>query len=441
MSIEREIDKLRQQLMDEQPFWGILATRLETVICTESLGRAVPTAAVDGKHLFINPEFWNRLSLQERKTIYVHEVGHVGLGHHLRRDGRSQYQWNVSADHEVNLILSQQGFDIPTDSFCDTSFSGWSAERIYPQIPGQSKPPPPGEDPPPPEEDVVIREPEDGPPNEPEPVDEPGDNPAPDQPGGQSGPEGGTVDVPPGEVWDSTNPDGTELTEERKAEELGELSRDIQMAEHARKSAGTGSDAARKRATNRITNPKMKWRNYLSRWIAQRGKPVGRSWSKMDRRSMARGIYQPGEIKDGIDWLVFAIDISSSIADAEFRAFVGHIESIRKNIRIEKITILPFNSTIQQDQIVDLAPRDKFPRELDTGGGTAFAPIFNWVRRQDRIPDGILIFTDLCCDDYGTPARTSILWASTDEIYSSYEGWANNKPPFGDVVQVDISQD
>ena len=67
MSIEREIDKLRQQLMDEQPFWGILASRLKTVVGNHFHGREVKTAAVDGRHLFINPDFWNDLSLKKGK--------------------------------------------------------------------------------------------------------------------------------------------------------------------------------------------------------------------------------------------------------------------------------------------------------------------------------------------------------------------------------------
>ena len=68
-SVNDEIDKLRQQLMDEQPFWGILASRLKTVVGNHFHGREVKTAAVDGRPLFINPDFWNDLSLQERKTI------------------------------------------------------------------------------------------------------------------------------------------------------------------------------------------------------------------------------------------------------------------------------------------------------------------------------------------------------------------------------------
>ena len=108
--------------------------------------------------------------------------------------------------------------------------------------------------------------------------------------------------------------------------------------------------------------------------------------------------------------------------------------------KIEKITLVPFNHVVQQEYIVNLAPKDKFPSEIRVGGGTSFAPIFNWVRRQNKTPDGIIVFTDLCCDEYGEPARTSILWASTDEVYSNHQGWYSNKPPFGEVIQIDISQ-
>ena len=422
--IEREIEQCKQKLMDEQPFWAVLATRLSTVVTDNYLGKEVKTAAVDGKHLFINPEFWGKLSLAERHAIFVHEVAHIGLGHHLRRDDRDQGLWNIAGDHEINLILSKQGFALPKGSLCDHTFEGWSAERIFGSVPEEQKAQPP------PEGGCT---PEDG------SGDEDGLDSS-DQPGGGTAGDGGAPDesVVPGEVWDPVHPDGSALSEEEKAEELSKLSQDIQMAENAQKNCGGSGDAHRKRATDRIVKPKMKWRNYLSRWITQRGRPAGRSWSRMDRRDLARGIFQPGEIKDGIDWLLIAVDVSSSIAEQEFRAFTNHIEAIRRNVKIERITLLPFNSIVQQEEIVELKPHDKFPKELRIGGGTAFSPIFNWVRRQDKTPDGIIIFTDLCCDDYGEPARTSILWASTDEIWTGNEGWYSNKPPFGEVVQVDL---
>ena len=157
---------------------------------------------------------------------------------------------------------------------------------------------------------------------------------------------------------------------------------------------------------------------------------------------MANRIYQPGEVKDGIDWLLFAVDISGSVGRREYEAFASHMDKIRENVEVNRITMLPFNEIVQQKDIVELTKIDKTPTELWIGGGTAFSPIFNWVRRQPNEPDGIIVFTDLCCDDYGEPTRCPILWASTDEIYSEYEGWSfTNVPPFGDVVQIDLSQE
>jgi hypothetical protein len=33
------------------------------------------------------------------------------------------------------------------------------------------------------------------------------------------------------------------------------------------------------------------------------------------------------------------------------------------------------------------------------------------------------------------------MWVSTDEVYESSLGWYSNKPPFGDVVHVDLSME
>ena len=34
-------------------------------------------------------------------------------------------------------------------------------------------------------------------------------------------------------------------------------------------------------------------------------------------------------------------------------------------------------------------------------GGTRFGPVFNWVRRLDKVPDCVIMFTDLGSNDYG----------------------------------------
>lgn len=438
-NIDREVKRINQLLMDNFPFWAIHAARVKMRQGDSYLGKPVPTAVIDGEILTINPEYWWSLVMDTRYSLYSHEIGHIGLGHHLRRDDRDFGWWNKAADYELNLVLFSQGYTIPSNWLINHDFKGWSAERIFAYIyPGMNPPPPP----PPPrrkggeegEKEGEVNVPsddeaEDGEGNESTPKpgkDEPGETPEPN---------------PSGEVWDPTHPDGSGLDEREKQEKKDKLSGDIQMAEAGMKGCGNDVTAETRRSLDRVVKPKKNWRSVLDRWITERGAPCGRSWSKMDRRSMVNRIYQPGEIKDGIDWLLFAVDVSGSVGRREYEAFASHMDRIRENVKVNRLTLMPFNEIVQQGEIVELKPTDKTPTDIWTGGGTAFSPIFNWVRRQPHEPDGIIVFTDLCCDDYGTPTRCPILWASTDEIYHEYDGWGTNVPPFGDVVQIDISQD
>ena len=124
----------------------------------------------------------------------------------------------------------------------------------------------------------------------------------------------------------------------------------------------------------------------------------------------------------------------------EFIAFMEHLDKLREDVKITRLTVLPFNEIVVQSQIIELKSSDPTPKTLATGGGTCFSPIFNWVDRQTGRPDGVIVFTDLCSTDFGTPPTCSVLWASTDEIYTGIDGWYSNVPPFGDTMQIDLSQ-
>ena len=448
-TIAREVKRINQVLMDRYPFWAIHAARVELRVGDKYLGKAVKTAAIDGEILTVNPEYWESLIGETRYSLYSHEIGHVGLGHHLRRDGRDFGLWNKACDYELNLVLLSQGYKIPSNWLLNDKYKGWSAERIYADLNVGGKGPvgpkgPVGDEP------VEDGEPcEDGDPSdENEEGEETGEKEEEEGAGGgesgedKSDEEGEEEPNPSGEVWDPTHPDGSPLNEGEKEDKRDKLSEDIQMAEAGIKGCGKETTAETRRSLDRVVKPKKNWKNILDRWINERGAPCGRSWSRLDRRAMVNRIYQPGEIKDGIDWLLFAVDVSGSVGRNEYDAFASHMDRIRENVKINRITLMPFNETIQSREIVELKPEDKTPTDIWTGGGTAFSPIFNWVRRQPSEPDGVIVFTDLCCDDYGTPCRAPILWASTDELYSEYDGWGyGNIPPFGDVVQIDISQE
>lgn len=440
--MRRQVSNFRGELFSEHPSWSILSARLETIIVPDGTyqGRAVPTAMTNGSAIVFNAAWYAWIPYRQRKATFLHEVCHNSLGHSFRKGNRKQKSWNWACDQEVNLILQSLGYHID-GWLCDERFRGMSAERIYGIRESEIATNPPPEPPPergergdepvdsrPPEIEEQPEEPEEGSAGKPKEgglpeTTEPESNPYQD----------------PGEVWDAVSPDGNPLDDQAIAEKLGELSRDIQMAEMAGKQCGTGANPTMKRSLDRITKPRMNWRNRLDKWTRSKGKPNGRTLSSLDRRSLQRGTFNPGEIKEGMDWLAVFVDISGSINFPDFKAFMSHLDKIRESVKVKRMTIVPFNSTIQHAKIVELKPGDPTPKKLDTGGGTRFACIFNWLRRQPRQPDGVMVFTDLCCTDYGEPTNAPVIWISTDEVYTSMDGWYTNVPPFGEVVQIDHS--
>ena len=118
---------------------------------------------------------------------------------------------------------------------------------------------------------------------------------------------------------------------------------------------------------------------------------------------MAQRQYIPGKRYHGIEWMVFGYDVSSSMDRASLTVLNHAMDKMRVEYGVERVTIVPFNTSVIQSQIKDVGLSDEFPNKWDVGGGTSFKGLFNWVRRQDRKPDGIIVFTDMGSREYGEP--------------------------------------
>lgn len=63
-------------------------------------------AATDGPHLFLNPEFIEKLKISGVMNVLLHEAFHVFLRHHLRfAEYESAREWNVAADLAGNDVM------------------------------------------------------------------------------------------------------------------------------------------------------------------------------------------------------------------------------------------------------------------------------------------------------------------------------------------------
>ena len=133
-----------QILTGRYRFFAELAYKLKIVYTRNP---AIPTAAVDGTHLFINPDFFAPLTEKQIVFILCHEVLHCALLHFARMDGRDPRKWNYATDYEINLMLADDGIISKSEianelkGLIEERYKGMNAEQIY-EDPGVMPPPP-----------------------------------------------------------------------------------------------------------------------------------------------------------------------------------------------------------------------------------------------------------------------------------------------------------
>ncbi|HLW03285.1 MAG TPA: VWA-like domain-containing protein [Ktedonobacterales bacterium] len=126
-TLQRQITATILQLRTRSPFFATLVLFARTLL-TET----VPTAATDGRDIFLNVAFWNGLTPPQRLGLLAHEVLHAALLHVYRRGPRDPLLWNIAADIVVNgVILAQPGFELPVGHLREKSLEHLSVEEVY----------------------------------------------------------------------------------------------------------------------------------------------------------------------------------------------------------------------------------------------------------------------------------------------------------------------
>ena len=120
-----KIKKLRQELVIQNPLFGLLAYATEYELVD------VPTACTDGIKIKISEDFFSSLVSSEIKTVLAHELLHIALLHHCRRGNRNAKLWNVAADYVINLLLVDYGFKLPDGGLIDGQYRNMSSEQVY----------------------------------------------------------------------------------------------------------------------------------------------------------------------------------------------------------------------------------------------------------------------------------------------------------------------
>ena len=137
------------KLLDEQqrakaalvhiiPFFNAFINKLKPIYTFQ-----ISTQAVDGKHLFINPQFTYNLDLTGKVFVMAHEIMHCVLNHLRRGKSHDPKKSNIAADYEVNVTLEEMGLVKANvmqkiGALYDKKYAGWGYEKIYASSPSGS---------------------------------------------------------------------------------------------------------------------------------------------------------------------------------------------------------------------------------------------------------------------------------------------------------------
>lgn len=340
--VKDQLTRARTQLILDHSFFGQLALRLTLVERTD-----IPTAAVDGKHIFYSPEFMAGHSGAQTKTIIAHEVMHCVFDHIGRRQDRNPRKWNQAGDYVINLALVDAGFEPVKGWLLNTAYAGMSADEVYNLLPDAD--------------------------------DEDGKDPLDECMDGDK---------------DQTETDATDWKIAT-----------IQAANAAR--AEGKLPASLSRFVEELTATKLDWRAMLRRFITETSKD-DYTWSRPNRRFIEQGFFLPTLYSESMGEIVVAIDTSGSISQQTLNVFGGEIKAIVQGSRPNKVHVVYCDAAV--NHVDEFGPNDDLQFNMHGGGGTAFKPVFDYVAEKGIKPVCLVYLTDLYGDATFAPPDYPVMW-------------------------------
>jgi len=376
------VDKIivaRVGLLLRHPFFGNMATRLKIKDGSDWL----PTAATDGRHMYYNRDFFDKLTVKQVEFVVAHEILHNVFDHMGRCEGRHKQIWNAAVDYAVNgqLVRDRIGEQPPDIKiFHDPKHYGKSAEQIY---------------------DEIFPEMEDQ----------------------ELSAFGQLLDEHLDQDGDGDGKDGRPQYTKEELKQIRDEVRDAVM--QAASAAGAGNVPANiQRMIKELTEPKMNWREILRQQIQSTIKNDF-TFARPSRKGWHTGAILPGtNYEETIDICV-SIDMSGSISDAQAKDFLGEIRGIMEEYKDFKIKLWCFDTQVYNEADYDGYSMDEFDDyEVRGGGGTEFDANWEYMKEHDINPKKFIMFTD------GYPWGS---WGDEDYCDTVFIIHGNNSivPPWG----------
>ena len=382
----------RGRLIFAHPMLATLALHLDLVPVVD---QRLPTAATDGRAVYVNPYFLESLSADERLFLLAHEVWHNALLHSSRRREREAELWNVACDHEVNGLLISCGLAMPADGIHFADWAGQSAETVYARLIEKAARP----------TSRLLRRRNSLTAEEKSPGDR---GPSADlhlDPAAagrlphsmplveRHGPIAGKFDP----TYPGHRAPGVDGHWENTL---------VSMADAMDRALAGRLPEALRRVVRSLQAPAVPWQQLLREFVTRSaGDRLG--WVPPSRRHIHRGVYLPSRRSDRLRVAV-AIDTSDSTRELVTR-FLAELSGIVTAFGDYEVRLLQCDAAVHSDELFDASrPLNPSRVTLRGGGGTDFRPVFD---RLTVDPPAVLIFlTDGEGLAMSTPPPYPVLW-------------------------------
>ncbi|WWC81896.1 hypothetical protein [Burkholderia phage vB_BpP_HN04] len=371
--LTRELDKTKSEVFmsGSSAFYGPIMCSLEFM-----WSRDIQTAATDGVHLYWSDKFFMKTKPVTRKCTLRHELEHVGRLHRLRGIGKDPRDWNIACDYIINNAMKKEGWEFDPDDikvYIDDDYADLSEEEVYELI------------------------------------------------------HSGKIEpkLPPGANLDDDMLEEEEPTPEEIAANISIV---VQAIHAAKMSGNPGAiPGCVEQVIDRFLNPVIPWEKELAKFMTEL-QDFYYTWARPERRYMSQDIYLPSMEDDegALEHLCYYLDVSGSITDKDVIRFNSEVKYIKEQLRPKKLTLVLFDTIIQQEIVFN--EDDPFDRVVVVGqGGTCLAPVREHIEKNK--PTAAVIFSDLEVTPMVKPSRNiPVLWVRI--------GNTGHKPSFGKIITI-----
>ena len=322
---------------------------------------AIKTACAGYGFIFFNPDFWDKLSEEKKKTVIAHEIWHLILEHLDRGEGFDPEIYNQAADHVINIGLDADGFDIQGDlggiTPCfDKQYKGLSTEVIYQRIYKDIKKDP---------------------------------NNAPK---GVSGtPSKDQIEDLIKEVLKGTSTDILQKKEEDKKAIKDSLSNSTPGDQPG------GERILIKTRNKKVFIQKKTYEEIFEKYFIDPLSGGKRTYLRPSRRQAKEGLRLKGKFpkrgrKNRLTHLVYALDVSGSITGAQRTQFLRSAKTLKEKLNPSLMTVILWDTRIVFEKV--FREDEKLDNiSIHAGGGTDLNPVYKRVKEIN--PEALVIFTDM----------------------------------------------